>query len=357
MLGVLSLILGTIFGFVLSRSGAADYGVVQGMFLFQGFQLYGIIGTAVLLTAPGVWLIRTRGRTVFGTPVQIELKGLTRGTLAGSLLFGIGWSITGMCPGPILVNIGEGKVYALAALAGALTGAALFGAFYRRLQSPRVGVPRNREIASRTVPGIVPRVVYSGAMTDRARALAGILACALLGSTPAAAQIAAQARSAPAPPWTKGIVPINPESYYNAIECGKQPGGDPPCVFWDTGLCKNPDFTLAMYTPYKMVAYEVWRVVQQKQPAPQPNYTEAQRTNVTVGVTPVRGSKNAFADLVLKRGGRPVTPLSRSLGDGGGRFTFTPPAFAATSSLTLDLVGKTSTISCQIDRAVLAQFR
>jgi hypothetical protein len=128
-------------------------------------------------------------------------------------------------------------------------------------------------------------------------------------------------------------------------------------VFWDTGLCKNPDFTLTMYTPYKMVAYEVWRVVQQKQPAPQPNYAEAQRTNVTIGVTPVRGSKNAFSDLVLKRAGKPVPPLARSLADGGGRFTFTPANFAATSGITLDMVGKVSTISCQIDQAVLAQFR
>ena len=134
MAGLLSLVLGTVFGFVLSRSGAADYGFVQGMFLLDEFQLYGIIGTAVALTAPGLWLIRKRGRTIFGAPVQVELKGMTRGTIAGSVLFGIGWSLTGMCPGPILVNIGEGKVYALAALAGALTGAALFGTLYTRLQ-------------------------------------------------------------------------------------------------------------------------------------------------------------------------------------------------------------------------------
>ena len=60
---------------------------------------------------------------------------MTRGTVVGSVLFGIGWSIAGMCPGPILVNIGEGKIYALAALAGALTGAGVFGTLYSRLQS------------------------------------------------------------------------------------------------------------------------------------------------------------------------------------------------------------------------------
>ena len=133
---LLYLALGTIFGFILSRSGAADYNYIQGMFLFEEFQLYGIIGVAVLLGAPGVWLIKRRGRTLLGKPIEIELKALHRGNVVGGVLFGIGWSIAGMCPGPILVNIGEGKVYAVAALAGALTGAGAFGSLYPRLQRP-----------------------------------------------------------------------------------------------------------------------------------------------------------------------------------------------------------------------------
>ena len=130
----LYLLLGTFFGFVLSRSGAADYDMIQGMFLFERLQLYGIIGTAVALTAPGLWWLRRRGTTASGAPLAWDLKPLHRGNIAGGLLFGIGWSIAGMCPGPILVNIGEGKIYALAALAGALTGAGAFGALYSRLQ-------------------------------------------------------------------------------------------------------------------------------------------------------------------------------------------------------------------------------
>lgn len=127
-------LLGTFFGFVLSRSGAADYDYIQGMFLFEEFQLYGIIGTAVAIAGPGVWLIKRGGRTVSGRALEMERNPLHRGNVAGGLLFGIGWAITGMCPGPILVSIGEGKIYALAALAGAVTGAALFGAAYPRLQ-------------------------------------------------------------------------------------------------------------------------------------------------------------------------------------------------------------------------------
>lgn len=130
------LVLGTLFGLVLSRSGAADYDYIQGMFLFERFQLYGIIGSAVAFTAPGIWLLKRRGRTLDGRRLSIERKAFHRGNVVGGLLFGVGWSMAGMCPGPILVNIGEGKLYALAALAGALVGAGAFGRLYARLERP-----------------------------------------------------------------------------------------------------------------------------------------------------------------------------------------------------------------------------
>lgn len=147
------ILLGTVFGFTLSRSGAADYDYIQAMFLFENLQLYGIIGTGVVLTAPGLWLLKRRGTTLGGKPISIELKGFTRGTVVGGLLFGAGWSICGMCPGPILVNIGEGKLYALAALAGAVCGAGLFGVSYDRLRGvfglPAISAPKPAATGSR----------------------------------------------------------------------------------------------------------------------------------------------------------------------------------------------------------------
>ena len=136
MMTLVYIALGTAFGFVLSRSGAADYNYIQAMFLFQHIQLYGIIGTAVVVGAPGIYLLKRYGRTVTGAPLEVHPKPLHPGNAIGGVLFGIGWSITGMCPGPILVNIGEGKLYALAALAGGLVGAAAFGEIYGRLQGP-----------------------------------------------------------------------------------------------------------------------------------------------------------------------------------------------------------------------------
>ncbi|MCE7938133.1 transporter [bacterium] len=131
---VLFVIYGTVFGVVLSRSGAADYDFIQGMFLFTNLQLYGILAVAVTLTAIGLQVLRRVGRTATGEAIVIKPKTPSRGNVVGGVLFGIGWSITGMCPGPVLVNIGEGKLYALAAFAGVLTGAYLVGWFHEPLR-------------------------------------------------------------------------------------------------------------------------------------------------------------------------------------------------------------------------------
>jgi len=131
---ILFLVLGTVFGWTLSRSGAADYDFIQRMFLLQDFQLYGIIGTAVIIVAPGLWLLERHGRTASGARLLIAPKPYHPGNAIGGLIFGAGWAITGMCPGPVLVNVGEGKLYALGALAGVLVGAGALGSLYPRLQ-------------------------------------------------------------------------------------------------------------------------------------------------------------------------------------------------------------------------------
>ena len=186
--------------------------------------------------------------------------------------------------------------------------------------------------------------------------IAVLVSGVVLSAMPAEAQIKAQVRPA-TPPWEKGLQPISSESYYNAIECGKQGGDNPACVFWDTDMCKNDDFTLAWYSAYKQVAYEVWTAVRKKQPPPQPSYGAAQRTRVTIAITPAKGAKNALTDFVVKRGAKPVAPVERSIAGGGGRFTFDYPAFAPTGTVTLDLVGKERTLSCVIPAAVLRRLR
>lgn len=185
-----------------------------------------------------------------------------------------------------------------------------------------------------------------------------LLACLCVRPLTLRAQIKAQPPSARmTPPWDKGIQPISRDSYWNAIECGKQKGARPACVFYDADLCKNVDFTLALYTPYKSVAYEVWRVVGSGQPAPTPSYGEAQRTRVTVGVTLAAGSTNAISGLVIKREGKTIEPVARALETTGGKFTFDFAAFAPTSDITIEVAGKSRTRTCTVDQSVLKMFR
>ena len=172
------------------------------------------------------------------------------------------------------------------------------------------------------------------------------------------AQIKAQLPGAPmTPPWDKGIQPISRDSYWNAVECGKQRGARPACVFYDADLCKNEDFTLALYTPYKSVAYEVWRVVRNGQPAPTPSYGEAQRTRVTLGVTLATGSRNAITGVVIQRGGKTIEPVARALEATGGKFTFDFAAFTPTVDITIEVAGKARTRTCTVERSVLTMFR
>jgi len=172
------------------------------------------------------------------------------------------------------------------------------------------------------------------------------------------AQITARLPDAPmTPPWEKGIQPISRESYWNAVECGKQGGARPACVFYDADLCKNDDFALAMYTPYKSVSYEVWRVVRSGQPAPTPSYSEAQRTRVTIGVTLAAGSRNAITGVLIKRNGKTIEPIARALETTGGKFTFDFAAFAPTADIAIEVAGKVRTRTCTVEQSVLTKFR
>ena len=194
-------------------------------------------------------------------------------------------------------------------------------------------------------------------MLKRFGLFAGV-ALAILHTAAAAAQIKAQPPAGiVAPAWDKGIQPISRDSYWNAIECGKQKGARPACVFYDADFCKNDDFALTFFTPYKYVAYNVWQAVSQKQPPPTPDYGAAQRTRITLGITPVKGSTNPIAALTLKRGATVVKPATQSVDAAGGRFIFDFTAFAPTSDLTIELVGQKATRTCAVDQAVLKTLR
>lgn len=119
----LYLLIGTIFGITLIKADAVSWFRMQEMFRFQGFQMYGIFMTAIPTAALSVFLIRKFNvKTLDGQPVVIGKKEFNWGYVYGGIIFGIGWALTGACPGPLYVQIGSGLTIAILVLLSALAG-------------------------------------------------------------------------------------------------------------------------------------------------------------------------------------------------------------------------------------------
>lgn len=121
------LLLGLYFGLVLTKAQVISAFKIRAMFLFREPDLYLIIGSAVAVGALGVFLIkRFRLRTLSGETARIAPKAWDKGVALGGFLFGLGWFVTGTCPGPIYAQLGAGEAFALFTLAGALIGTWLY---------------------------------------------------------------------------------------------------------------------------------------------------------------------------------------------------------------------------------------
>lgn len=123
------LLLGIVFGIVMAKSEAISWFRIQEMFRFQSFHMYGIIGTAVTLGVIGVALIKKfRIRDFHGNPVVFhpKEKSIIR-YLAGGTIFGLGWALSGACPGPMVVNIGYGFLTMGIVFLFAIAGTYLYG--------------------------------------------------------------------------------------------------------------------------------------------------------------------------------------------------------------------------------------
>lgn len=126
---------GLYFGFVLSRAGASDFRFIHDFFAGRDFSL-GLLMLAAAVTAHlGMRLLMLRGRAVSGEPVRVSRKRPGRFGLAGAALFGLGWGISGACPGTVLVQAGEGRLPALFTLAGLLAGTWLYAVTAERRAS------------------------------------------------------------------------------------------------------------------------------------------------------------------------------------------------------------------------------
>lgn len=121
------LLAGLLFGFTLSRSGASEYNFIYYMFTGENLKLALLMGTAVVVGTIGMRLLKARGnKDVNGREIQINRKPLNKYTVIGGILFGIGWAVTGACPGTVLAQIGEGKILGVFTFAGMLFGTYLY---------------------------------------------------------------------------------------------------------------------------------------------------------------------------------------------------------------------------------------
>ncbi|MFN8699240.1 MAG: DUF6691 family protein [Flavobacteriales bacterium] len=128
-------LVGIVFGIVMAKSEAMSWYRIQEMFRFQAFHMYGIIGTAVTLGVIGVALIKKfQLRDYAGNQVMFfpKEKSIVR-YLAGGTIFGLGWALSGACPGPMVVNIGYGYLTMTIVFFFAIVGTFLYGVIKDKL--------------------------------------------------------------------------------------------------------------------------------------------------------------------------------------------------------------------------------
>lgn len=103
------MIVGIVFGIVFVKAEIISWFRIQEMFHFQSFFMYGVIGTGVLVGMLSVFIIKKfHIKTLSGEPITFEDKRFDKGQIFGGLIFGLGWAITGACPGPLFAQIGSG---------------------------------------------------------------------------------------------------------------------------------------------------------------------------------------------------------------------------------------------------------
>ena len=129
------LIIGVVFGIVLSKTEVVSWYRIYEMFKFQSFHMYGVIGSAVAI---GIVLMQffKKGaiKNYLGEQIVVKekKKGVIR-TVIGGTIFGLGWALAGACPGPMFVLIGHGAIAILIVLLGAVLGAFTFGLLSKKL--------------------------------------------------------------------------------------------------------------------------------------------------------------------------------------------------------------------------------
>ncbi|MBP6659461.1 MAG: YeeE/YedE family protein [Chitinophagales bacterium] len=125
---------GIAFGIVFVKAEIISWFRIQEMFRLQSFHMYGVIGSAVIVGMISVFLIKKFNvKTIYGETIEFHPKAFNKGQIYGGLLFGLGWAITGACPGPLFAQIGSGASVIIITLLSATLGTWVYGYIREKL--------------------------------------------------------------------------------------------------------------------------------------------------------------------------------------------------------------------------------
>ncbi len=125
---------GILLGILFVKAEIVSWFRIQEMFRLQSFHMYGVIGSAVLVGVVSVFLIKKfKVRTIYGEEIHFPQKAFNKGQIFGGLMFGLGWAMTGACPGPLFAQIGSGIFAVCATFLSALAGTWLYGLIREKL--------------------------------------------------------------------------------------------------------------------------------------------------------------------------------------------------------------------------------
>ncbi|QGW28815.1 DUF6691 family protein [Phnomibacter ginsenosidimutans] len=123
-------IIGILFGIVFVKAEIVSWFRIQEMFRLESFHMYGVIGSAVVVGMISVFIIKKfKIKTLQGEPISFTPKTFNKGQIFGGLMFGLGWAITGACPGPLFAQIGTGATVIIVTLLSAIAGTWVYGKF------------------------------------------------------------------------------------------------------------------------------------------------------------------------------------------------------------------------------------
>ena len=128
------LLVGLFFGILFVKAEVISWFRIQEMFRLQSFHMYGIIGCAVVVGMISIWLIRRfEIKTISGENITFTDKKFNKGQIYGGLVFGLGWGLTGACPGPLFAQIGMGAAVVIVTLVSAVAGTWIYGRYRESL--------------------------------------------------------------------------------------------------------------------------------------------------------------------------------------------------------------------------------